>query len=181
MMLERVADALARVSGVDIQRPDAAKTGVALDVVVPSTEVRAFAQMLRDLEFLVESVTAVDAAPQMMVLYHLSLTTEPLRVCGRVLIDRAAPTCPSIHDIYPGANWHERETHDFYGITFEGHPDLSPLILPEDAGDLRPLLKKDDKIKALGAVIPRFSTGEEAPAKPAKKAAAAAEEPKGDA
>jgi NADH-quinone oxidoreductase subunit C len=42
--------------------------------------------------------------------------------------------------VFPGANWHERETHDFFGIVFLGHPDLSPLLLPEDA-DFHPLRK----------------------------------------
>jgi NADH-quinone oxidoreductase subunit C len=40
---------------------------------------------------------------------------------------------PSISEVFPGANWHERETHEFFGIRFLGHPNLSPLLLPEDA------------------------------------------------
>jgi NADH-quinone oxidoreductase subunit C len=48
------------------------------------------------------------------------------------LADRAAPTAPSIVDIYPGAAWHERETHEMFGITFTDPGDDRPLLLPEE-------------------------------------------------
>ena len=41
------------------------------------------------------------------------------------------PTVPTISDLYPGANWHERETWELFGIVFEGHPHLVKLVLPE--------------------------------------------------
>ena len=62
------------------------------------------------------------------------------RVTVRTRVPRSKPEVPSISEIYPGANWHERETHDFFGIIFVGHPYLVPLLLPEDA-DYHPLLK----------------------------------------
>ncbi len=62
------------------------------------------------------------------------------RVTVRTRVPRSKPEVPSISEIYPGANWHERETHDFFGIIFAGHPYLVPLLLPEDA-DYHPLLK----------------------------------------
>jgi len=58
----------------------------------------------------------------------------------RSRLERDKPEVPTISHIYQGANWHERETHDFFGIKFIGHPDLSPLLLPEDA-DFHPLRK----------------------------------------
>ena len=65
---------------------------------------------------------------------------ELCRIVVRCRLDRANPDIPTISQIIPGANWHERETHDFFGINFTGHPDLSPLLLPEDA-DFHPLCK----------------------------------------
>lgn len=62
------------------------------------------------------------------------------RVTVRTRVPRSKPEVPTISQIYPGADWHERETHDFFGIIFVGHPYLVPLLLPEDA-DYHPLLK----------------------------------------
>ena len=62
------------------------------------------------------------------------------RIVVRTRCDRQAPVIPSITSIYSGANWHEREACDFFGIDFTGHPHLIPLLLPEDA-DFHPLLK----------------------------------------
>lgn len=75
------------------------------------------------------------------VVYDFNRTDGELcRVVVRCRLERAKPEIPTICQLIPGANWHERETHDFFGIKFLGHPDLSPLLLPEDA-DFHPLLK----------------------------------------
>lgn len=50
----------------------------------------------------------------------------------RTLTPRDAPTVDSIVPVYPGAAWHERETHEMFGVDFAGHPDLSPLLLPPE-------------------------------------------------
>ena len=50
----------------------------------------------------------------------------------RVFVPEADPTAPSLHDIYTPANWDERETWDMFGIEFEGHPDLTRILMPDD-------------------------------------------------
>lgn len=88
----------------------------------------------------VEAVAA-PVAEQMEVVYDYTTTGKELcRVVVRCRIPRANPELPTVSGVFAGANWHERETHDFFGIRFLGHPDLSPLLLPEDA-DFHPLLK----------------------------------------
>ncbi|MFZ5427761.1 MAG: NADH-quinone oxidoreductase subunit C [Thermodesulfobacteriota bacterium] len=72
--------------------------------------------------------------------YDFNRFDEPCRVVIRVRTPRANPVIPTISHIFQAAHWHERETHDFFGIKFEGHPYLVPLLLPEDA-DFHPLLK----------------------------------------
>ena len=61
-------------------------------------------------------------------------------------------TISSISNIYQGANWHERETRDFFGIIFDGHPNLKPLLLADEDQNFHPLLKKEKKLKTLEAV-----------------------------
>jgi len=53
-----------------------------------------------------------------------------LGVTVKADLDDEAPTVASIHDIYFGAEWHERETWEMYGFVFEGHPDLRHIYLP---------------------------------------------------
>jgi len=78
---------------------------------------------------------------QLEVVYDFSRYDFDLcRTVLRTRLPRSAPQLPSITPIYTGASWHERETHDFFGIIFDGHPHLVPLLLPEDA-DFHPLLK----------------------------------------
>jgi NADH-quinone oxidoreductase subunit C len=45
---------------------------------------------------------------------------------------RTADRAPSVVDIYPGANWYEREVWDLFGVRFEGHPDLTRIQMPDD-------------------------------------------------
>ncbi|HCC53747.1 MAG TPA: nitroreductase family protein [Desulfobulbaceae bacterium] len=74
------------------------------------------------------------------VVYDFNHYEGLCRVTIRARLPRSKPEIATISSIYPGANWHERETHDFFGIIFVGHPYLVPLLLPEDA-DFHPLLK----------------------------------------
>ncbi|MFJ1953821.1 NADH-quinone oxidoreductase subunit C [Streptomyces microflavus] len=53
------------------------------------------------------------------------------RLMLRTTVPHDAAVLPSATDVYAGAAWHERETHEMFGVTFEGHPDLAPLLLPE--------------------------------------------------
>ncbi len=57
-------------------------------------------------------------------------THHELRV--RVFVPESDPTLPSVHDVYAPANWDERETWDMFGISFEGHPDLTRILMPDD-------------------------------------------------
>ena len=102
----------------------------------------AAAEILNRENFFIEAITGVDWIDdqQLEVVYDFNHFDELCRVVIRSRLDRSNPEIPTISHIYQGANWHERETHDFFGITFTGHPNLEPLLLPEDA-DFHPLLK----------------------------------------
>ena len=55
---------------------------------------------------------------------------EQLRV--RAFIDGDPPRIDSVHDIFPPANWDERETFDMFGVVFTDHPDLTRILMPDD-------------------------------------------------
>ena len=117
-----------------VETAHAAK-GSHLDVVVPSACVGDAARILDQAAFMIEAITGVDwlADKQMEIVYDYVHLGSGERVTVRTRVPRDKPELPSISDVYPGANWHERETHDFFGILFAGHPGLIPLLLPEDA------------------------------------------------
>ncbi|MFE5482038.1 NADH-quinone oxidoreductase subunit C [Streptomyces sp. NPDC056527] len=54
------------------------------------------------------------------------------RLLVRTTVPHAAATLPTAVEIYAGAEWHERETHEMFGVEFTGHPNLVPLLLPEN-------------------------------------------------
>lgn len=122
---------------------DYAARGFHIDVLCAPDQVVAAAEILDERGFTLEAITGVDwiKEEEMEVVYDYSHTDGQLcRVAVRARLPRSAPEIPTISEVYPGANWHERETHEFFGIHFLGHPYLVPLLLPEDA-DFHPLLK----------------------------------------
>jgi NADH-quinone oxidoreductase subunit C len=54
------------------------------------------------------------------------------RLVFKVGVEESNPTLPSIFALWMGANWMEREIFDMYGISFEGHPDLRRILMPEE-------------------------------------------------
>ncbi|HET9719432.1 MAG TPA: NADH-quinone oxidoreductase subunit C [Solirubrobacteraceae bacterium] len=70
--------------------------------------------------------------PRLGVLYELLDMKEVDRISvkARVLIDNAR--VPSVVELYPGADFPERECYDMFGVVFEGHPDLRRILMPED-------------------------------------------------
>ncbi|TAN39226.1 MAG: NADH-quinone oxidoreductase subunit C [Verrucomicrobia bacterium] len=119
-----------------------AAKGYDLDVTVPADRVTGAARIMDEAAFMLEAITGVDwmAEQQFEIVYDYTAVALGARVVVRARVPRATPELPTISRIYPGANWHEREAHDFFGIVFTGHPELIPLLLPEDA-DFHPLRK----------------------------------------
>ena len=61
------------------------------------------------------------------VVYHLLSPRQNTRIRVKVAVDESTPV-PSACEIFPGAEWFEREAYDFYGILFSGHPDLRRIL-----------------------------------------------------
>ena len=65
------------------------------------------------------------------VVTHLYPTRHNHHARLRVDCDAEDPHCPTLSDVWAGANWHEREAWELFGIVFDGHPHLVKLLLPE--------------------------------------------------
>lgn len=66
--------------------------------------------------------------PRFAVVYHLLSTKKNHRLRVKLFIDEAHLIVPSLHQVWKGANWFEREAYDLYGILFDGHPDLRRIL-----------------------------------------------------
>lgn len=123
--------------------------------VVAPQRIREICAFLRDDEqtnfnYLID-ITAVDWPERELrfeVVYHLFSIplNHMLRLKARVADGQPVDT---VSDIWMLANWAERETYDMFGISFEGHPDLRRILLPEDWEDGFPL-RKDYSIGGYG-------------------------------
>ena len=108
-----------------------------------------------DLSFdFLSSLTATDWPNQdtrFWVAYELRSMTAKHRLRVKVGVPETDPHIPSVTALFPTANWHEREVFDFYGIVFDGHPDLTRILLPDDWEGFP--LRKDEE---LGGVNTRY-------------------------
>ncbi|HSK27179.1 MAG TPA: NADH-quinone oxidoreductase subunit C [Jiangellales bacterium] len=89
-------------------------------------------------------LSAVDEADEgFSVVTHVADPTRRpvLHVLVRTRLPRDDPRLPTATGVYAGASWHERETHEMFGIGFDGHPGLDPLLLP-DGFEGHPLRKE---------------------------------------
>ncbi|WP_119728275.1 NADH-quinone oxidoreductase subunit C [Thermomonospora amylolytica] len=98
------------------------------------------AQTLRDqIDLRFELCTGVsgvhypdDAGAELHAVYHFLSMTHNRRIRVEVTCPDSDPHVPSIVSIYPTNDWHERETYDFFGIVFDGHPALTRIEMPDD-------------------------------------------------
>ena len=78
-------------------------------------------------------ITAIDhfeASPRFEVIYHVyHLEAHTYIRIGVACEDDDEPSVPSVVEMWAGANWHEREVYDMFGITFDGHPDMRRILM----------------------------------------------------
>lgn len=78
---------------------------------------------------------------KLSVYYHLESTNLRHKILLKVSTSRENPEVPSVVEIWQGANWHEREAYDMFGIIFINHPDLRRILMPYDWDAGYPLRK----------------------------------------
>ena len=108
-------------------------------IYAPREALPALARALRDrpeLRFaLLAELTAIDylpAVPRFEVVYMLVSIAHGLRLRVKVRLPSDDARVTTVSDVWPAANWLEREVWDLYGIVFDAHPDPRRLLMPED-------------------------------------------------
>jgi len=77
-------------------------------------------------------VAAVDLGAALETVYHLYSFASNTYLELHVELPRAKPVVDTVCDVWPAADWHEREAWDMMGVRFEGHPDLRRILLKDD-------------------------------------------------
>lgn len=105
-------------------------------IVVDKAKLHEICQALateRDFSFdYLASVSGLDLTDRFFIVYHLVSLRYRVRLVLKVEVPANDTTIDTVSDIWPAANWHEREQYDLFGFTFRGHPDMRRILLPED-------------------------------------------------
>ncbi|MBW2406275.1 MAG: NADH-quinone oxidoreductase subunit C [Deltaproteobacteria bacterium] len=146
--------------GLNATDTDYHQRGYHLEVALDVNQVRKFAQTAYDLGFYIVFVAGLHVRSEegndqdnsgLEVVYQFARYDQLYRIKARVSVPKSLKV-PSISDIFQGADWHERETRDLFGVVFDGHPNLKPLLLSEEDSNFHPLLKQEEKLKSLDEV-----------------------------
>lgn len=107
-------------------------------VVIPPDKILAAARALRDKHGfdMLAALSAVDYWPQLEprfhAVYQFKNMAQKLRLEVRVPLNGNEPELDTLIDVYPNANWHERELWDMFGFKIKNHPDPRRILMPED-------------------------------------------------
>jgi NADH-quinone oxidoreductase subunit C len=102
-------------------------------LVVDSSRLHEAASDLRDLGFdRLGMVTAVDTGDEFELVYRVQSREMHAGIFVKTRVARDVASIASVNDLWPAANWQEREVFDMFGIVFEGHPDLRRILLTDD-------------------------------------------------
>jgi len=138
-------------AGIACERTESSKFGYDIKVTLISDNVRPFAALVLENGFYLVYVAGFHVSPCMKVVYEMASFESGVRILAMVDASKEN-TVPTISDIYHGASWHERETRDFFGIVFDGNPDMRPLLLMDTDVDFHPLLKNEGQLKSVESV-----------------------------
>ena len=116
----------------------AVEIGAAVDEVVVTVkpqDVPAACRLAKDtpeLDFdYLRCISVVDYEDRLEVVYHLLSLSKRHKMVVKTSVSPDEPYLPTVTSIWRAADWFEREGHDLFGVVFQGHPDLAPLLLYE--------------------------------------------------
>ncbi|MDR1578550.1 MAG: NADH-quinone oxidoreductase subunit C [Deltaproteobacteria bacterium] len=119
------------LGALSVSRHDLAKEGLTVSAFLPLAALIQAAQELKQARYSLLDISALEAKEGFVVTYHFDSLDQPARLAIRILAPKKKPLAPSLWSIFQGAEWHEREAADFFGLVFDGNPNLVPLLLPD--------------------------------------------------
>ncbi len=129
-------------------------TGYDLDYFISPRDIGKAVRKMDESAYFLEDIACLDIEEGFELVYHFDRYHQPGRVGLRVLVPKENPQVPTISSIYPGADWHERECYDFFGIEFKDHPNLIHLLLDAEFEEPPPLLKEESSRRELQQICP---------------------------
>jgi NADH-quinone oxidoreductase subunit C len=135
LSIDAVAARLAADFGDDLLEPCVQEPDTVV-AVVQGGRLHAVALRLRELDGIAYEtcnfIAAVDYGERFEAVYHLYSFASNTYLELHVDVSRDTSILPTVTDVWPAADWHEREAWDMMGIRFEGHPDLRRILLSDD-------------------------------------------------
>lgn len=104
---------------------------------ITAKDLREIAKFCREellFDYLID-VTSIDHfgdEPRFEIVYHLYSMPRAIHLRLKLKVPEEAGAVDTVSDIWPTANWHEREVYDMFGVRFRGHPDLTRILMPID-------------------------------------------------
>lgn len=135
---DEILAALREANGEDVARAVVVDRGELTIYIAPDRTAEVCRTMRDDesLRFeLCNSVSGVDyptQANRFHVVYHLTSMTYRRVVRLETAVSADEPVVASVTEVYPTADWHEREVYDMFGVVFDGHPHLTRILMPDD-------------------------------------------------
>ena len=119
--------------------------GNKVELIVPATTIRDVVSMIDEQlpDALPEAAFGIDLENDKYEVIYIIWSHESKLLCQlRVALEGERPEIETVSDIFPGFDWHERETAEMFGIIFKNHPDMRPLLLPDELVGKYPMRKR---------------------------------------
>lgn len=134
-------------------KEDPKRTGNEYVVFISPIHLLVAATQFLEADYHLEDIGGLDTIEGAIFVYHFNHYARPGRITLCIIMPHESPSVPSIAGIYSGAEWHERETKDFFGYTFTNIPNDNPLLIDHTMTEILPLKKASDKRKSICALF----------------------------
>ena len=119
-----------------LEKDEAGRAGLLESVIVKPEALPDVCRFVHDeaeikLDFL-DCITATDFEDSIHVAYVVTSTVHKHQIAIKVKLDREQPVVGTVEKVWRTADWHEREAYDLVGVHFEGHSNLTRLMMPDD-------------------------------------------------